>query len=135
MKAYAQKLMATAALGLALIAISIPAWAGTVGYPQVSFGYNGSTPVNASGTLTGARYSADSQQFISCSVESYYGPNLLILCSARNLLGQYLSCSSTDQRLADAVKAMTDSSFISFTVGVYNTCTDLEITNASHQLR
>ena len=128
------KLLGTAMLGLSLLSQSLPAWAGTIANSQVSIGYNGSTPVSAEGTLTGARYSADNQQYIGC--ESVRDTFMGIYCSAGNLLGQYVYCSSNNPRFMDAVKGMTDSSFVSFTSDpVTRSCTYLEVGNASYNLR
>jgi hypothetical protein len=135
MTAQLHKLMATAVLGLALASQSLPAWAGTIANSQVSIGYDGSTPVNAEGTLTGARYSADGVQYIRCDVVqvNHYAPD--VTCAARDLTGRTVFCASTDPRFADAVKGMTDSSYISFTFTSDGICTDMEVTNASYTLR
>jgi hypothetical protein len=51
-------------------------------------------------------------------------------------MGRYTFCSSGDPRYIDAVKAMTDSSYLSFTIGANGyECRDLVITNASRHLR
>jgi hypothetical protein len=138
MQAQIQRLIGTAMLSVALVSQSLPAWAGAVANAQVTIGYaNGGRIAGAAGTLTGARYSADSTQYIGCEVEKHDGYSPYILCAARNLAGTSVSCSSTDPRLVDAVKAITDSSFIEFGVTGNGSgiCSDLTVTNGSHNLR
>ena len=65
MKAKLQKLIGTAVLGLALFSNSLPAWAGAATRNEV---YISPSRTNAQGSLTGARYSADSEQYIGCDV-------------------------------------------------------------------
>jgi hypothetical protein len=131
MKAKLHKLMATAVLGLALVSNSIPAWAGLVGLTEVGIGYYGSTPFAAAGSMAGARYSADSVQLIGCGV---YGSGQFVHCNAKDQTGRSVSCMSSDPRLMDAVKAITDSSLIYFEFqgGI---CTTLNVTNESRNLR
>ena len=131
MKAKLQKRIGTAVLGLALVSHGLPAWAGNVYL-------NGEVQVrtsDASGTLTGARYSADSKQYIGCSF-SHPSLGLIVDCSARDKTGKSLSCWSNDARFVDAVKAITDSSFIFFTVTPdTGSCGELVVTNNSSFLR
>jgi hypothetical protein len=137
MKAKLHKLMATAVLGLALFSNSLPAWAGVATINEVYVSPGGSY---AQGSRTGARYSADSEQFIGCfsffdrGSSSPYGA---VYCFASDKTGNYTYCASSDARIADAVKGMTDSSHIYFTVSSPTTriCTDLTIDNASIYLR
>lgn len=131
MKAYLQKLIGTAVLGLALLLNSIPAWAGNASVHEVYITTN-----TASGTLTGARYSADSRQQIGCDSHiALTSANPLVLCSARDKTSKALSCSSTDPRFANAVKGMTDSSYIYFAVTGSGLCSDLVVHNSSPYLR
>ena len=132
MKAYLQKLIGTAVLGLALSLNSIPAWAGYVSVFPVTI-----TNKAASGSLTGARYSADSRQSIGCSAYGFLlGDGLpYVLCSAQDETGKFLGCSSRDPRFADAVNAMTDSSHIYFTTSGTGLCDELTVINDSVYLR
>ena len=128
MKAYLQKLIGTAVLGLALSSNSLPAWAGSVNLSEVEVGTN-----FAKGTMAGARYSGDSQQYIGCTFDNYYP---FVQCSARDKTGRSFACGSNDVRYVDAVKAITDYSHISFSSVPGNTsCSDIIVTNSSSHLR
>ena len=107
MKAYLQKLIGTAALGLALFSTSIPAWAGEAYVEEVRV-----SDLDARGSTAGARYSGDSQQYIGCSFSNNGGP--FVVCSAKDKTGKAVACTGTDPGLAAAAKAITDFSYISF---------------------
>ncbi len=49
-------------LGLALVSNSYPVWAGEVSLPEVQV-----SDVDARGSMAGARYTGDNQQYIGCS--------------------------------------------------------------------
>lgn len=131
------KLISMAVLGVALQMQSLPVWAGLVSNTQVTIlhgGNNGFELIGAYGTLTGARYSADNQQFIGCSARVSNG----IFCSARDKIGRYVSCYSSDPKLIAAVNAMTDSSYISFRMAPgtgTRQCSELTVNNSSPNLR
>ncbi len=131
MKTKVHKLISTALLGVALCSQSLPAWAGAAWGPSNVYVVPG---VVAAGYFTGTRYSADNTQFIDCGVLSDTSQlGYLLHCNARDRDGQLTYCYSTDPRLADALKAMTDSSYISVSMNGA-TCTELTITNASRNL-
>ena len=70
MKTKLHKLISMAVLGVALQMQSLPAWAGLVSNTQVTILHDSNDTfklIGAYGTLTGARYSADTQQYIGCS--------------------------------------------------------------------
>lgn len=125
MKAKLHKLIGTAALGLALSSTGIPARAGYVSDFPVVVGTR-----FAQGSLTGARYSPDSTQYIGCNG---YGSSAW--CSATDNAGKAVFCSIGDPRFADAVKAMTDSSHIYFAHTGNGICSELTVTNDSVYLR
>jgi hypothetical protein len=129
MKAKLQRLIGTAVLGLALCSHSLPAWAGSVDLSKVEVGTN-----FGKGTMAGARYSGDSQQYIGCSFSETY--DLTVNCLARDKTGKSFVCWSNDVRFVDAVKAMTDYSHISFSSAPGTTsCRDIIVTNSSSHLR
>jgi hypothetical protein len=131
MKAQLQKFISTAVLGLALCSQTLPAWAGLAITSEVFIHGD-----SAQGALAGARYSVDGKQFIGCSAESFSNQPTLVECSAGDKNGRFVYCTSIDARMADAVKGMTDSSHIYFTVDrVTRLCTNLEITNESSYLK
>ena len=132
MKTYIQKLIGTAVLGLALISHSLPVWAGSAYLPEVAIFFDPGP--RAGGTMAGARYSGDTQQYIGCSSSNYNGP--FVMCSARDKTGKSAVCTSTDVKWFATVKAMTDSSYIYFTPSPgTGTCNYLQVTNTSQYLR
>ncbi len=130
MKAKLHKLIGTTMLGLALFSNGIPAWAGQVSPGQVFVG-----PTHASGSMAGARYSADNQQYIGCQFWNISGP--FVTCGARNSIGQTYFCYSTESRHAAAVKGITDSSRIGVASSTLNpaVCDNLYVENYSDYLR
>ena len=128
MKTKLQKLIGTIVLGLVLFSNSIPAWAGRIYQPEVQIGTTFTT-----GSMAGARYSGDSQQYIGCSFSNANGP--FVMCSATDKTGKSSFCTSTDPGLAAAVKTITDFSFISFAVAGGTSCNPLEIESFSSELR
>ena len=138
MKAKLQKLIGTAVLVLAMFSNSLPVWAGAATRNEVYISAGGTS---AQGSLTGARYSADNRQHIGC--DTYFdrrpnaGPPASAYCFAGDKRGRYTYCFSTDARIVDAVKGMTDSSRLYFQMSstVTRVCTDLTISNESLYLR
>jgi hypothetical protein len=129
MKATLHKLIGTAVLGLALVSQSFPAWAGLVYTPQVFVGSSG-----AVGSMAGARYSGDSQQFIGCRFSNTFGP--YVVCEARDNTGKSLLCTSNEPRYLGVAVAMTDFSYISFSVTPGSTsCSYLQVQNYSQYVR
>ena len=129
MKAKLHKLIGTAVLGLALFANSLPAWAGLVYTPEVFVGTTG-----AVGSMAGARYSADSTQYIGCTFSNTTGP--YVLCNAMDKTGRSLFCIGNQASYLAAAKAITDFSYINFSVtsgGAF--CTYLGVDNYSMRLR
>lgn len=130
MKTYLKKVMATATLGLALVLSSLPTRAGVQENFEVLINVH-----LASGTTAGARYSGDSQQYIGCSFSTTNGP--FVMCSATDNTGKSLVCARNDSRWGTIVKAITDFSFIRFSLDPRNLslCTDLEIDSFSSSLK
>ena len=129
MKATLHKLIGTAVLGLALVSHSFPVWAGLVYTPEVYVG-----PSGAYGSMAGARYSADSQQFIGCRFSNTSGP--YVVCEARDKTGKSLLCTSAASRYLAVAKAITEFSAINFSVTTGSTsCSYLGVDNYSMRLR
>jgi hypothetical protein len=137
MKANLKNILGLVALGMTLLATTVPTWAGKVSTDRVLIGSNqlGSW---ASGSLTGARYSADkSREQIGCrayTLSTYSWTS----CHAMDSAGRALSCGSGDWKFLDMVQGMTDSSFIYFGIdGNSNpgTCSHIRIYNGSDLLR
>ncbi len=124
MKTHLQKLIGTAVLGLALFTTSLPTWAGQVNQLQVtvSSGF-------ASGSMVGARNSGDSQQYIGCEV---INNGTFVICQAADKTGKPSACASNDLRYVQALKAVTDSSFLYFSWNPsFAPCTSLLVSNNS----
>ena len=129
MKTKLRKLIGTAVLGLALVSHSLPTWAGNASLPQVTVG-----TYDSYGSMAGARYSADSQQYIGCRYSNTTGP--YVVCVARDSVGKSSSCFAYESRYLAAAKAITDSSFVKFGANPGSSyCTKLEVTNNSYYLR
>ena len=111
MKANLNNILGRAALGMALLANTVPSWAGSVSNPGVVI-ESTSTTHTAYGSMVGARYSADNRQYIGCSINA--APS--VVCIAQNSAGNYVGCVSNDPRHIDWVQRMTDSSYIYFEV-------------------
>jgi hypothetical protein len=148
MKAQLQQLIGMAVLGLALGAPSLPAWAGNVSLFEVYIYYDDATHNSggASGSMAGARYSADSLQYIGCGTQNPAEGatfSVFVECFAKDSTGKYVICDRfDDERFAAVLTTMTDSSFISFTwkpvppsQGGYNRCDTLAVHNSSVLLR
>jgi len=129
MKANLRKLIGTAVLGLAMFSNDISAWAGQRLLTEVTVGAS-----SASGTMLGARYSTDKQQYIGCWL---YESRLeeTVGCAAQDKTGKSFLCYSRDPRWVTVVKAMTDSSYISVEANPGGPCTSLTIENYSSHLR
>lgn len=132
MKAYLQKLIGTAVLGLALASNSIPVWAGYVDLSEVEVVTDLANV--GRGTMAGARYSADNRQYIGCTLQHSGGP--FVRCYARDKTGKSLFCTSTDATLVNAAKALTDYSSIAFRLAPgTSSCESLSVSNSSSHLK
>jgi len=129
MKANLRKLIGAAVLGLAMFSNDIPAWAGQRLLTEVTVGTS-----SASGTMLGARYSTDKQQYIGCWLYENRSEEF-IGCAAQDKTGKSFICYSRDPRWVTVVKAMTDSSYISVEGNFNGSCTSLTIENHSSHLR
>ena len=129
MKANLRKLIGTAVLGLAMFSNDIPTWAGQKLLTEVTVG-----AYSASGTMLGARYSTDKQQYIGCLL---YETRIdeFVRCAAQDKTGKSFICFSSDPRWVTVVKAITDSSYISVEANDSASCTSLTIENHSSHLR
>jgi hypothetical protein len=102
-------------------------WGGNHAYAEGSLGY--------------ARASADSSQYIGCTVVVDYGsrwskfyfyyPGRIAYCSARTVAGKYLSCQTRDPNLILSALSITDSSWISFSSDYNGSCSSLRVSKHS----
>ena len=133
MKAKVQKLIGAAALGLVFFSQNLPGWAGVAVRKEV---YISPSFTDIQGSLPGARYSADSLQYLGCEQYRHSGfNNSFVYCYAQDKRGRSVLCTSSDPRIGDAVKGMTDSSDLHITTigdgwGHY-ICNELTISNES----
>jgi hypothetical protein len=134
MKSNLKKMLGLAALGMMLQVTTVPTWAGRVSTDSVIIGNNQSSSW-ASGNQVDARYSADTRQQIGCrayTLSSYSWTS----CFATDSAGRTLVCGSGDWKFLEPLRAMTDSSFISFTADLNGgACRDITIHNYSDMLR
>ena len=130
MKAKLHKLIGTTMLALCLFSNEHSAWAGAASLPQVFVSSD-----SASGTMAGARYSADNQQYIGCQFWNNGGPS--VTCAARDSTGKTFFCYSFQSQHAAAVKGITDSSRIGFgsPAGNNGACGHVYVENYSDFLR
>ncbi len=96
-------------LGVLLVASGV-AWAGRANYFETSV-----NPVTrtAYGSLYDTRGSADTVQYIGCSLHSSGGPASLI-CEAQDAASEKLVCQSTNAELIKVGQSLSDSSYIYF---------------------
>lgn len=68
----------------------------------------------AVGTMSDARGSADSQQWIGCYTNAYPGSYASATCYATNATGTSRSCSTSDANLIQAIRSLTSESYLYF---------------------
>ena len=137
MKAKLKNILGLVALGMALLATTGPTWAGRTITAEVRL-YSNQFYHYAYGSLTSARYSADSNQYIGCSSVASTNPSdSLVMCFARdNSIRNTFFCGSQDPKLQEVVQAMTDSSYIFITADrSTGRCSDITISDESSHLK
>jgi len=85
----------------------------------------------ALGSIGSARNSADSVQYIGCSIEADSSTDPLIACFATDETGTSALCTSSSPRLVAAVQGITSLSFIDFQWDSDQSCTFVYVVNAS----
>lgn len=117
-------------VGIAVTAlIGTAAWAGAKSTNTVLVNTGARS---ASGSLGDARNSADTQQFIGCSITTYVGSAPSLGCFAMDTSSNYVGCSSTNADLVATARSINGDSYITFTWDTFSACTSLHVTNASH---
>ncbi len=130
MKAHLKKIIGGAALGLALLANSVPTWAGLAVRNEVFVG-----PYYAAGAMPATRYSPDNTQQIGCAVKEN-PPYSSVSCFARDKNNASYSCLSTDLKLIEVAHTITGSSYIYFqTPSGSSTCDYIHVNDASYNLK
>lgn len=132
MRVNLRSILGLAALGMTLLAATVPTRAGSVSHGGVSIFQYSSTETHVNGSMVGARYSADSRQYIGCSLTS--AP--YVQCAAQDSANNFAYCYSYDAGHIDTVQKMTDSSLIAFRFNRTNsTCVMIDINNNSSGLK
>jgi hypothetical protein len=117
----------------ALLAVTA-AVAGNSSGVQVSVGTDGAGQVSASGTFKSARNSADTQQYIGCSLYAYDTGSYSATCYAYSASGQYASCYTSDANMLKVVQTLNPASYLSFVVNADGSCDRVISVNASYNL-
>ena len=102
MKANLKNILGLAALGMTLLATTVPTWAGRVSTSSVII-HDNQVWSTASGSMVDARYSADNSQHIGCiahTLSSYSWTT----CFATNSAGRSLVCGSGDWKFVEMVQ-------------------------------
>lgn len=133
MKAHLKKIIGGAVLGMALLADSVPTWAGFVPEKLITEVSIGQGNVYGSGAVAAARYSLDTTQYIGCAVSEKGSYSYSYMsCTAQDEKGARVSCGTYDPRLIKVAHAITNASDIYFYVPSGTaTCTVLIVDNSS----
>jgi hypothetical protein len=119
---------------VALVAGATTAVAGLAGGQQVSIWTDSAGLINANGTLSNTRNSADSVQYIGCSYYTYDSGSASAVCYARSASGQYASCSTTNATLLSAVQTLNPAAYLYFVVNADGTCNRVITVTTSYNL-
>jgi hypothetical protein len=135
MKKYLTGVLAVITVSLTLFSNSVPAWAGAVSTFEVSI-YDYANIRYAKGSLVSARYSADNTQTIGCRILLYPNQPATTSCYARDGVGNYVMCHSTDPGRVDELQGMTDSSYVYFITDLTTgNCNYIEMYDGSNLLK
>jgi hypothetical protein len=135
MKNYLTGVFAAITVSLTLFSNSVPAWAGAVSTFEVSI-YDFANIRYAKGSMVSARYSAGGTQSIGCRILLYPNQPANTSCYARDGVGNYVACHSTDPSHVDELQGMTDSSYVYFITDLTTGgCNFIEIYDGSNLLK
>jgi len=125
-----KKIVGGAALSLALLVNSAPTWAGAVRHDEVGISND-----QAWGAVSAARYSSDKKQYIGCIITASASATRAA-CFAADKNGTTLTCSTTNPRLTETVRAITNYSYLYFyTQPGSSECSNVELFNYSTGLK
>ncbi|MFL5356440.1 hypothetical protein [Archangium sp.] len=119
---------------VSLLAVTTAAVAGSNGGQQVSVWTDSYGQLNANGTFKSARNSADSQQYIGCSLYAYDTGSFSATCYAYSATGQYASCFTSDADMLKVVQTLNPASYLYFVVNSDGSCDRVISVNASYNL-
>jgi hypothetical protein len=120
-------------LGTGLL-LSSAAWAGFNNTPEVAVQLSVGGGGSATGSMVGARFSADAIQYIGCNLQGG-ATQATVVCSARDKNNRALVCSTTNAWMREAAQGITDSSYFYFTVNSSGACTYLNVRDSSEHLQ
>lgn len=119
---------------VSLLAVTTAAVAGSGDNTQVSVWTDGSGQLAANGTFKSVRNSADSQQYIGCSLYAYDTGSYSATCYAYSASGQYASCYTSDANMLKVVQTLNPASYLYFVVNADGSCDRVISVNASFNL-
>jgi hypothetical protein len=117
-----------------LVAGVTTAVAGMSGGQQVNIWTDSNGLLNANGTFQNTRHSADSVQYIGCSLYAYDSGGYSATCYARSASAQYTSCFTTDANMLKVVQTLNPASYLYFVVNADGSCDRVISVNASYNL-
>jgi hypothetical protein len=128
--------IAPAAIALGLLTLASTAFAGQTLNSTV---YISSTSYYAMGSLTAARYSSDTLEYIGCEAWSWTSSGTTHSegeCYANDYTGNnYVSCYTTNPAFISLISGVNASSGLYFTWSSgSNTCTEVSVANRSDEL-
>ena len=91
----------------AMLAMSSASYAGFTNHTQVNISGN-----TAYGSFIGARQAADSTQYIYCASVAFTTSAPYVICGARTAAGVSRSCISTDPGHMEAVRGLSNESYV-----------------------
>jgi len=125
MNKFAIALSSLACLAIGAVVVSSHATAGQQFESTVSV----TSSHRATGSIGATRNSANTSEYIGCSYKTkHLGGGVYseaVRCYARSQTGSFASCSSSEEELVTAVRALNDSSYMSFTGDSEGNCTEL----------
>lgn len=121
------RLLITTALFAAALFAALGGTA-VAGYKQASTVFI--TGTFALGALGDVRASADTNEYIGCSVTGTTGASAV--CSARDTAGNYVACSTTNPSMVQAASNVGSASYMYFNAGPTGQCTGIAVYNYSY---
>jgi hypothetical protein len=100
-----------AAFAIVLAATAGSVWGGAANYFEVTIDL---TIRRALGSLYDARHSADTVQYIGCSISANVGEPATVRCEAKRSETVRLTCSSQDAEMVKAAQKLTDHGYLLF---------------------
>jgi hypothetical protein len=119
---------------VSLLAVTTAAVAGSSDNTQVGVWTDSYGQLNANGTFKSVRNSADSQQYIGCSLYAYDTGSYSATCYAYSATGQYASCYTSDANMLKVVQTLNPASYLYFVVNSDGSCDRVISVNASYGL-